>query len=45
MIRNIVKTAPYFRDGSVGKLQSAIRIMAEVELDKALTESEVNSIG
>jgi cytochrome c peroxidase len=44
MLRNIAKTGPYFHDGSVEELQSAIRIMAEVQLDKQLTELEVKSV-
>ncbi len=44
MLRNIAKTGPYFHDGSVEEHHSAIRIMAEVQLDKKLSEPEVKSI-
>lgn len=44
MLRNIAKTAPYFHDGSVVKLEQGVRIMAEVQLAKVLSDSEVNSI-
>jgi cytochrome c peroxidase len=42
-LRNVEKTAPYFHDGSVASLDSAIRLMARhqlgVELDAARVES------
>lgn len=42
-LRNVEKTAPYFHDGSVSSLDSAIRLMARhqlgVELDAARVES------
>ena len=44
MLRNIVKTAPYFHDGSVGELHEAVRIMAEVQLNKSLSEREIAEI-
>lgn len=43
-LRNIEKTWPYFHDGSVEKLEDAISIMAEVQLNKKLTPKEVNDI-
>lgn len=43
-LRNIEKTAPYFHDGSVEKLEDAINIMAKSQLNKELTEQEVNDI-
>ena len=44
MLRNIANTAPYFHDGSVAKLEDAVRIMAEVQLGKKLTERESAAI-
>jgi cytochrome c peroxidase len=35
MLRNVAKTAPYFHDGSVERLDSAVRVMAEVQLGRA----------
>ena len=32
-LRNVEKTAPYFHDGSVQKLEDAVRIMAKVQLN------------
>ncbi|MBS3952416.1 MAG: c-type cytochrome, partial [Methylomicrobium sp.] len=44
MLRNIAKTTPYFHDGSVAELKEAVCIMAEVQLAKVLSDSEVKSI-
>lgn len=43
-LRNVTKTFPYFHDGSVAKIQDAVRIMAQTQLDKKLTETEVKEI-
>ncbi len=43
-LRNIVKTFPYFHDGSVKSLPTAVKIMAKVQLNKDLNEAEINSI-
>lgn len=43
-LRNVEKTWPYFHDGSVEKLEDAIAIMADVQLNKKLTPKEVNDI-
>lgn len=43
-LRNIEKTYPYFHDGSVTDLNEAVKIMAKVQLNKELSENEVNSI-
>jgi len=44
MLRNIAKTAPYFHDGSVDKLEQAVRVMGAVQLGKNLDEASVESI-
>lgn len=36
MLRNISRTAPYFHDGSVARLEDAVRIMADVQLGRTL---------
>jgi len=41
---NVAVTAPYFHDGSVEKLEDAIRIMAKKELGVNLSEDEVKKI-
>lgn len=43
-LRNVEKTGPYFHDGSVTDLEQAISIMADVNLNKKLSETEVRSI-
>jgi cytochrome c peroxidase len=43
-LRNIEKTWPYFHDGSVEKLEDAVAIMADVQLNKKLNEGDVNDI-
>jgi cytochrome c peroxidase len=44
MLRNIAKTAPYFHDGSVERLDRAVRIMASVQLGRALDDGAVADI-
>jgi len=44
MLRNVAKTAPYFHDGSVDRLDRAVRIMGAVQLGRALDEDSVASI-
>lgn len=43
-LRNIAATYPYFHDGSVLKLEDAISIMAQSQLNKNLTATQVLSI-
>lgn len=43
-LRNIDKTAPYFHDGSVPRLEDAIRIMAYYNLGAQLPEPDVQDI-
>lgn len=43
-LRNIALTAPYFHNGSIFKLEEAIRIMAKTQLNKSLKKEEVKSI-
>lgn len=44
MLRNIARTAPYFHDGSVGRLDQAVRVMAAVQLGRALDDATVAAI-
>ena len=44
MLRNVAKTAPYFHDGSVDRLDRAVRIMAMVQLGRTLDDATVGSI-
>lgn len=43
-LRNIEKTAPYFHDGSVAQLETAVRMMAQYQLGKTLTDAETQSL-
>jgi cytochrome c peroxidase len=42
--RNVAKTSPYFHDGSVSKLEDAVRIMGKIQLGKDLDKSRVEEI-
>jgi cytochrome c peroxidase len=44
MLRNIALTSPYFHDGKVASLEEAVRKMAWHQLDKRLSDDEVESI-
>jgi cytochrome c peroxidase len=44
VLRNVELTPPYFHDGSVTKLEDAVRIMAKVQRDKDFTNEEVNKV-
>lgn len=43
-LRNIALTAPYFHNGSVATLDEAVRVMAKTQLNKDLSDSEVQSM-
>jgi len=43
-LRNIAKTHPYFHDGSVADLHQAVKIMGKVQLNKDLSEAQVQGI-
>jgi cytochrome c peroxidase len=43
-LRNVAMTPPYFHDGSVSTLPVAVRIMAKVQLGKALSDQQTNEI-
>jgi cytochrome c peroxidase len=43
-LRNITETYPYFHDGSVKDLKTAVKIMSKIQLDKELTEQEADAI-
>jgi cytochrome c peroxidase len=42
--RNVEKTAPYFHDGSVDKLEDAVWVMGKIQLGKNLNKSQVEEI-
>ena len=43
-LRNIALTAPYFHNGSVAKLDDAVRVMAKLQLNKDLTAEQVSDL-
>jgi cytochrome c peroxidase len=43
-LRNVATTAPYFHDGSAATLEDAVRRMAAAQLDRSLTDQQVESI-
>lgn len=43
-LRNVEKTHPFFHDGSVADLNEAVKIIAKLQLNKDLTDQEVNDI-
>lgn len=43
-LRNIEKTGPYFHDGSVADLKEAIKIMGKTELNKDLSQADIDKI-
>ena len=44
VLRNVAKTAPYFHDGSVDKLEDAVWIMGKVQFGRDLTTSQIEEI-
>ena len=44
VLRNVAKTAPYFHDGSIDKLEEAVLIMGKVQLGRDLTKVQVEEI-
>jgi cytochrome c peroxidase len=43
-LRNVTRTAPYFHNGSVSSLEEAVRIMARVQLNKSISNSNIDDI-
>ncbi len=43
-LRNIAMTGPYFHDGSVTDLSEAVRVMGKAQLNKDLSDEQVNDI-
>jgi len=43
-LRNIALTAPYFHNGSVNDLSTAVKIMAKTQLNRDLTKQEIKQI-
>ena len=43
-LRNVAATPPYFHDGSVATLPQAVRVMAQLQLGKTLSDEDVGLI-
>ena len=43
-LRNITDTAPYFHNGSINDLHEAVRVMAKTQLNRDLTDGDVDDI-
>ena len=43
-LRNVEMTYPYFHDGSIANLDSTVKIMGKVELNKNFSASELKSV-
>lgn len=43
-LRNISETGPYFHDGSIADLPTMVKMMAEHQVGKVITDEECNSI-
>jgi len=43
-LRNVSRTAPYFHDGSVPDLETAVRVMARVQLGRTLADTELDEL-
>jgi cytochrome c peroxidase len=44
LLRNVEKTAPYLHDGSIADLAASVKIMGKSQLNKDLTDEQVNDI-
>ncbi len=44
VLRNVARTPPYFHDGSVDELETAVMIMGKIQLGKDLTKSQREDI-
>jgi len=44
ILRNITKTAPYFHNGSVDKLEEAVRIMSKYQIGNEFTPEQIDDV-
>ena len=44
ILRNITRTGPYFHNGSVDKIEEAVRIMARHQLGIDLSEKQIGQV-
>ncbi|MCC6524000.1 MAG: c-type cytochrome [Polyangiaceae bacterium] len=43
-LRNVDKTAPYFHDGAVADLPAAVKLMADIQLGRTLSDGDAQAI-
>jgi cytochrome c peroxidase len=43
-LRNIALTGPWYHNGSVDNLEEAVRVMARLQLEREMSDSEVKDI-
>lgn len=43
-LRNVRETAPYFHDGSIARLEEAVRLMGYHQVGRTLTDDEIATI-
>lgn len=43
-LRNVALTAPYFHDGTISNLEEAVKVMANIQLGRELTEEQTKNI-
>ena len=43
-LRNVAVTAPYFHDGRTATLEGAVKVMAQNQLGRALSQSDVDLV-
>jgi cytochrome c peroxidase len=43
-LRNVEKTAPYFHDGKIPDLKTAVKTMADIQLGRQLSDAEADAI-
>lgn len=44
ILRNITKTAPYFHNGSVDKIEEAVRIMSKYQIGEEFTKEQIEDV-
>ena len=44
ILRNVTKTAPYFHNGSVEKIEEAVRIMSKYQLGDEFTPKQIDDV-
>jgi cytochrome c peroxidase len=43
-LRNVTRTAPYFHNGSVEKIEEAVRIMSKYQIGSEFTPEQIDDV-